>query len=369
MIIKGTNNQLKMNKDIENLNNYAIDSCKIRIKREQITILNSDILDDKSKIIISNSSGEIISEDKIKSFSTEINFGTYKIKIALVSYHNFQRQVQEEFLEIYLHSKILEQDYFQGFTDFNIGQVYERLISQNVFFVSRTDFMKSCVNDVDIKFDFISDTEHFDRLTKELSKRALESKKLEYGVKLWENGNLTFNRRESSSINHPFVKLYNKELEATQKNFDFFEANCNLEEYKRRRRLEVTIKKTAEIKKVFDIYESSLNTLLHLTQTQMKDYVQSAVNRNILKTQRVEKSAIKNNNLETLIHIHFSNSIDNQGQTFQQVLNAFLEHFDDDTKNKYRMKLKAKKWAENKDIEPNDIENEVERLLNLIGVK
>ena len=357
-----------MTKVENNFYTYALDSCKIRIKRELVEILNSDILDEKSKIIISNSSGEILSEDKIKSFSTEIQFNAYKIRIALVSYYNFQTKLQEDFMEIYLHSKILESDYFQGITKENIKGVYDKLMATNVFAVSYETFVSSCVNDIDIKFDFKATKEVFEESNKELFNRAVESKKLEVGGKLWDNGNLTFNRRESSSITHPFVKLYNKELECTSKNAEFFDTYCDWEESRQRRRLEVTIKKTAEIKKVFDLYESNLNSILSLTQEQMRDYCVIALNKSLIQTCKVEKSAISNNNLETLIHIHFSNSMNNQGQTFMQTLSSFLEHFEGDKQNKSRMKAKANKWLENKNLTKKDTSEEVQELLKLFGI-
>lgn len=358
-----------MTKLENNFHNYAIDSCKVRIKFEHIEILNSDILDEKAKIIISTSSGEILSEEKIKSFSTEIHFDAYKIRIALVSYYNFQKKEQEEFLEIYLHSKILESDYFQGITKENIKVVYDRLMAQKVFLVSYKNFVSSCVNDIDFKVDFKTDRNSFETYCKEMFNRSLESKKLEVGGKLWDNGNLTFNRRESGTLAHPFVKYYNKQLECDSKNADFFNRYIEMGEYHNRRRLEVTIKKSAEIKKVFDLPESNLNSLLLLTQEQMDEYCVTAIKKNLIKTCKVEKSAISNNNLETLIHIHFSNSMNNQGQTFMQTLSSFLEHFEGDKQNKYRMKLKAQKWYEKEENSTDkNVSEEVERLLKLFRI-
>ena len=226
-----------MTKVQNNFGNYAIDSCKIRLKRSQVTIINSDILDEKTKIIMSNSTGEIISEEQIKSRSSEMQFEEYKIKIALVSYYNFQKHKQDEFLEIYLHSKILERDYFNGITEENLKVVYDKIIAEKVFFVSYDDFRFSPVNDIDIKYDFNASIEVFNASCEELYKRASESSKVEIGAKKWENGNLTFNRRESCTLAHPFVKLYNKELECQDKNADFFEKHTSLEQYTNRRRL------------------------------------------------------------------------------------------------------------------------------------
>jgi len=56
---------------------FSIDSLKLRIPFDKVKILNESILDEKTKIIVSNVSGEIISEDKIKSLTTEIKFNDY----------------------------------------------------------------------------------------------------------------------------------------------------------------------------------------------------------------------------------------------------------------------------------------------------
>lgn len=348
---------------------YAIDSCKIRIKRSQFTIINSDILDEKSKIIVSNSTGEIISEEQIKSYSTEIKFDEYKIKIALVSYYNFKTKLQDEFLEIYLHSKILETNYFNGITTENLKVVYDKLIAEKVVFFSYDDFVFSSCNDIDIKFDFKADEKCFKASVEELSKRALESVKMEIGVKKWKNGNLTFNRRETSSLGHPFVKLYNKELECKEKNADFFQKHTSQEEYINRRRLEVTIKKSAEIKKTFDLTHSNLMQICSVTQEQLADYVGRAVRKNLTIKDQVEKAPNKNNNLETCIHFIFTDRMKNKGYSFYQVLSQFLEHFEGDRKNKYRVKKLCVNWYNNQKGDKEDYSEEVENILALLGVK
>ena len=74
---------------------FSIDSLKLRIPFNQVEILNESILDEKTKIIVSNVSGEIISEDKIKSLTTEIKFNDYLIKVAIIQQHNFQSKQTE----------------------------------------------------------------------------------------------------------------------------------------------------------------------------------------------------------------------------------------------------------------------------------
>ena len=201
---------------------FSIDSLKLRIPFQEITILDKSILDTRKKLIISDATGEILSEDKIKSLSTEIKFHNYSIKVAIVNQYNLQSKEIEDVLEIYLHSKVLEGNYFDGITKNNLRLIYDKLIGAKVFMCSYETFINSSVNDIDIKYDFISDKSTFSTLCNELKSRARQSTKLGNGQAMYKNGNLTFNRRESSTLSSPFVKFYDKELESIEKNNKFF---------------------------------------------------------------------------------------------------------------------------------------------------
>ena len=145
---------------------FSIDSLKLRIPFHEVTIIDKSILDTKRKLIVSEAItdsnkklyhwetgellGEILSEDKIKGLTTEIKFNSYSIKIAIISLYDFKQKQSDEFLEVYLHSKILEQNYFDGFTQQNIKSVYDKLMSAKVFFCSEDIFLNSTLNDIDI---------------------------------------------------------------------------------------------------------------------------------------------------------------------------------------------------------------------------
>jgi hypothetical protein len=375
---------------------FSIDSLKLRIPFHEVTIIDKSILDTKRKLIVSESItdsnkklyhwetgkllGEIISEDKIKGLTTEIQFNSYSIKIAIISLYDFKQKQSEEFLEVYLHSKILEQNYFQGFTKQNIKSVYDRLMGAKVFFCSEEIFLTSTLNDIDIKHDFNLNNSTFKELCKELQSRATPTTKLGQGANLYENNNLTFNRRETSSFAKPFVKFYDKQLEATEKNSEFFTkyfSEVHHREKKKNRsenphkdimysdilinkkRVEVTCKKSSDIKKVFNLDKSNLSSILTISQNDLKQYLCYAINQNISKLVKIEKNT--NSNLSAIdiaIHIHFTNSMNNQNLTFMQTLQSFLAHYED-KQMKIRIKKKCNEW--NLDKQGQNVEKTIDK--------
>ena len=364
---------------------FSIDSLKLRIPFHEVTILDKSILDTKRKLIISDATGEILSEDKIKGLTTEIKFHSYSIKIAIISLYDFKQKQSDEFLEVYLHSKILEQNYFDGFTQQNIKSVYDKLMSAKVFFCSEDIFLNSTLNDIDIKHDFKLDNTTFKELCKELQSRATPTTKLGQGANLYENNNLTFNRRETSSFAKPFVKFYDKHLEATEKNPEFFskyfsevhhrEKKKNRDENSRKdilfsdivikkKRIEVTCKKSSDIKKAFNLDKSNLSSILTISQNDLKQYLCYAINQNISKLVKIEKNT--NSNLSAIdiaIHIHFTNSINNQNLTFIQTLQSFLTHYED-KQMKIRIKKKCNEWNLGKQGQTDDKITKKSTILN-----
>lgn len=359
------------------IENCTIDSLKLRIPLTEIKILNNEILDTKTKYVISDISGEVISEDKIKSLSTEILFNQYKIKVAIVSMYDFKLKYATDYLEIYLHSKILESNYFDGITNKNIKAIYNKLMSQNIFSCSYESFVNSSVNDIDIKLDFLADNSVFKALCKELNRKGKDSTRLGYGAKLYPNGNLTFNRRESSTISRPFVKFYDKRLEALEKNNEFFTEYLNLHtDLLNKKRIEVTCKKSSDIKSFFKIENSNLDSLLKIENYELKKYITYSLNQNLKETLKIKKSTTKHkSNIDAFIHLHFTNSITNQGQNFYSVLSEVLDHFDEDKVNKARIKKRCLNWLNNannvideKQVETEIINTEILKIFELIGI-
>jgi hypothetical protein len=90
-----------VNNNFKLIEHATIDSLKIRCLLHKVTILDTSILDEKTKYIISDSTGEIIEETKIKHLSKEIKFQHYSIKVAIVSQYDFTLKANLDYLEIY----------------------------------------------------------------------------------------------------------------------------------------------------------------------------------------------------------------------------------------------------------------------------
>lgn len=336
-----------MKTNLENnfkLNEHAsIDSLKIRCLLSKVTILDTSILDEKTKYIISDSTGEIIEETKIKHLSKEIKFQHYSIKVAIVSQYDFTIKANLDYLEIYLHSKILEENYFQGITISNIEAIYKKLIDTKVFQISFEDFLTSKINDVDVKKDFLCSNEHFKDLTTYLKKIAISSNRRNKGCHKYDNGNIEFNTRQTSTATNPFLKLYNKELEAIDRKSEFFDYYFNVNHFRNLKRIEATLKTSKDLKTSLNITEARLLNLLKCHTSQLNEIIAKAVNANLKEIEaiKIKKSTkIRSNNLDKMIYLHLTNMIDNQKSFFEDALKVTLEHFESDKQNKYRMKQK-----------------------------
>ena len=333
---------------------FAIDSLKLRIPFNLIKILDSDILDEKSKIFLNKTSGEIISDEEVKALSTQIKFNNYHIKVALVVQYDFQLKTNFEYLEIALHSKILEGNYFEGITEFNIELIYKKLMDAKVFYCDYETFTTSRINDIDIKYDFYSDKDTFKELCSDLKARAKQSNQLGKGIASYNNDNLTFNRRESSTLHSPFVKFYDKQIEVREKNKAFFDSYIPFELIKDKKRIESTIKKSSDIKKFFNLDVSNFNSILYIPQHELKRYVSYSIQQNIDTAIKIEKSLDSfKSAIDIQIHIHFTNSIQNQNSTFLKTLNSYLIHFED-KQMKIRIKKKCIEWNLRSQAKPDE---------------
>jgi len=346
---------------------FAIDSLKLRIPYNLVKILDRNVLDEKTKIIINNSSGEILSEDKIKSLTTEIKFNNYHIKVAIVEQYDFILKDTFLYLEIYLHSKILEGNYFEGITESNIELIYKKLMDAKVFYCDYETFTTSSINDIDIKYDFFSDKNTFKELCSELKTRAKKSNQLGKGVASYKNDNLTFNRRESSTLHCPFVKFYDKQLEAREKNKSFFDSYIPFELIKDKKRIESTCKKSSDIKKFFNLDASNFNTILYIPQHELNRFVSHSIQQNIDSEIKIEKSLDNSKSaIDIQIHIHFTNSIQNQNSTFLKTLNSYLTHFED-KQMKIRIKKKCIEWNYAKET-PKELRKEIKKSSAILDI-
>ena len=206
-------------------NSIRIDSLKLRIPITLTTITDKSIFDHYAETNLNT--GEIAPEE-FKLKAKEYKFSeTSKVKI-LIERRSTAKERIEDCLVIYLNSKILRERYFEGLHFDLIKDVYNDLISLNVFHVDYETFLRSDCTDIDLKFDEQMKQEEWNLLLDQFMKATIPSNEADKGYKRFkptakfpfQNG-LMYNKRASATASRPFLKLYWKGGEMITKSEDF----------------------------------------------------------------------------------------------------------------------------------------------------
>lgn len=325
----------------------SVDSLKLSLPLSHVQIIDEDILSTKTKILVSDSSGEVLEETKLKELTKELTFENYKIRVAITSRFNFQAETNVDQLEIYLHSKACEYEYFKGLTNETIEAVYNRLMSANVFFCPFSVFLQGHVNDIDIKQDFDIEKTLFKELTKKLENEAKTHKQIGKGVKRYPiTGNIQFNTRTTSTAYTPFLKIYDKREEALNSKQDkgeFFRYYIREIDFTNIKRMECTLKRPEEARQQLKLKENTLQELLNVNQETLKSALTYCLNKNLNKRTKVRvKQHTKSENMtDTLIYTTLSIFIHELNRPYSEALKIIVDQFT--TK---QMKYKVKKRVE-----------------------
>ena len=127
----------------------TIDSMNILIRLEQCEIIDPKLISEVN--LVYRETGEI--SDKVlppKEIAIDSNCKSYQIKMKLVKYPHRQTREIRKYIELKVSAKFLEKRYFEGINRFTIMEIYNKLMEQKVFYVSRQNFMNAVVNDIDI---------------------------------------------------------------------------------------------------------------------------------------------------------------------------------------------------------------------------
>jgi hypothetical protein len=305
------------------------DSLRIEIPFELVEIIDKSILSHHVKLLVNTDTGEIENEVDIKQKSKDIKFDFFDIKVTIVERFDFKLKTNVKIFNILLHSKINEADYFSGITHFNIEQAYKKLMSKNMFKVSFEDFLNGKPYDIDVAKDVLFENHNeFKELTKELSKLSKESKSTDKGFHRFENGNIQFNKRERSTLNRPFLKLYYKYEEAFNRKTEFFENYFTENDIKGIVRIEATLKLKSDCEKFFNTKDLTLIKLLNIEAEKLHSFIEHSLTSN-LKTikKRIVKSKVTMSPADTTSYLLLTLLIDKY-ESFDLSMEALLEHYD-----------------------------------------
>lgn len=202
------------------VNGLAVDSIKVRIPLSLVRI--TDTILNKQAITIINETSEIVSEHVVNKLLHVMDGIKIDYRIQRIEKGNDGRP--DTYLVFGIHSKMLPPDkYLEGLTIGNINLVYEWLMSLGKFSFDFDTFLNARCTDVDIKQDFIATSDLvFDQLNwlSKSFKRPINSKNTGIYVNKTKSGQYTghsFNERKSTL---PYIKFYQKNIEA-QKDIDY----------------------------------------------------------------------------------------------------------------------------------------------------
>lgn len=188
------------------------DSFKLHIPIDKVTLLDKGLID----IPLTTSrkdTGEVVEDDFVKldqvDYFNGITFRANKT-YAVTGGNN----AGEWRLALQVNAKKLKSDYFNGITLENIKEVYDYIISKELFYISFDDFLNGYVYDADICLDFEATPEIFEKLCSELWQCINPTYyKICNKFNQWNNKGVEFGKREKGTIEKPFVKIYHKGLE------------------------------------------------------------------------------------------------------------------------------------------------------------
>ena len=271
----------------------TIDSTKIRIPFVECKILNESVL--SRWVMVNETTGEVSNTDfKSNCYTHQQNGIKLRIGIETKGVSVVQKGEHlnlSKYVTMVITSKMLRKDYFKGITKETLPIVYDYVMSLNVFSCSYDSFCNSMATDTDICKDFKASFEDMRELMKSLEKHSNPYTQKGIGVRAYIDGKnqngIEWNDRNTTSLRHPFVKVYSKYLDLygqgiKQDRRDFAQSYITEEETKDLYRVEVTLKNRKAFK-AYGITNTTLLDIVSLSQDKMSDMLSKTVNKNISK--------------------------------------------------------------------------------------
>lgn len=356
---------------IQFLEKVKVDSLKIRIPKEDVKIISTTFLKRFQKVYIDE--GELDEHISLDNHKTNVKNGiTTRIGVveSLVT-----KGVVKEFIYIQVNAKMCEKRYFEGINKQTISIVYDYIMSLKVIFVSFDVFMGALVSDIDFAYDIPISPDHMKVLNQKMYNAVLLNKKkyLDEPFKRKDNVGISFNRREKATPTSPFIKVYHKGLEFSNKSkefCDFYFPNIDLRNYGR---LEYTIK-NAKHQKYLGIGIRTLNQLMNMDELLIERIVVNGIKESYMEKGVKIIDYSKYSPTDKLL-LYLLNQLVSKGADRIEIyksLNVFDVKIAKERKDKTRMKSKIDSLINEitlrEELNKNEKINNVIRLLNLDGV-
>lgn len=262
-----------------------IDSLKLRIDPAFVSIRDSTFLQKYQKIFIE--SGEISEEVNLDRHKVSIEQGI-NTRIGQAHFMNGEKQIAYYFVQV--SSKMLKKRYFEGITKENVNEIYDYIISLNVIYLTKEDFLKSYVSDIDFAYDFECSKENLKSVIRKINSTLKDSVRKYVDNPFLNNDNigLALNKREKATNSVPFIKIYHKSTELESKSKEFataflpnFDENIS--------RLEFTVKNKKH-QKYLGLSFNNLQELIDFDKVQLERILRSSIMKHYVE--KIEKIKI-----------------------------------------------------------------------------
>ena len=334
---------------------YSVDSLALKIPLDLVEITHNTL---NQRVADFNLDTYVLDElesykkhsVKVKSNHYDVNFKINKHQIGY--HHTDKKAIYTPTLSIAIHSKFLEQRYFEGITIENINNIYTMLMSLKVFKCDFKTFMNGYATDVDVKKDEYILMDIFKKSIKEMNRLTPARKGIHLGTNVFtgaSNVGIQWNQREKSSVTYPFMKGYSKELELKTIHFNFLETFLFNREVKDIVRFEYSVK-TRPIAKRFKVKWTTLSDLLNTPQVEFNRIHKEFVLQNFKDAVMSLKTSDKDENKLTPTQqtdIRFIEYLLNNGETIQLILNYVLETIENKYSRRDRKKALLKLYTDN----------------------
>jgi hypothetical protein len=260
------------------LQKTKIDSFKLRIPTEKVTVVSSTFREKFQKLYLT---GEIDSDISLENHKTDITNGiTARMGYAVSRYGKEETEV----FYFQLNSKMCKERYFDGIGKDTIKLVYEYIMALKVVYVPYEDFLNGYVSDIDFAYDVAITPNHLVALNQRIFEKVIESKAkyVDKPFRKQDNVGIAFNKREKATPSTPYIKIYHKGLELQSKSKEFYDAYLSAIDAKNVGRLEYTLKNSKH-QKHLGIEVRTLNELLNMDKPVIEGIVLSGIKENYLE--------------------------------------------------------------------------------------
>lgn len=214
-------------------NTALIDSLKIRIKLDKVTVIDKRLITDYIEYYpnLEQLDNDTLKNGyelkKAKPLTKIINGITYRIYVkAFIG----SDKLAHEYVVLQVSAKMLEQRYFEGITKKNVDVILKNINDLGIIKITKTTLLDGLVSDIDICINQLIDEKSLKGAFSLIHNYPMPSKKPlihfinQSNLNGTRNLGVDFNKREKATNSTPYCKIYHKGFELLSKSINFYNA-------------------------------------------------------------------------------------------------------------------------------------------------